>query len=319
MAQTVIMPSFGQGASEATIAVWHKKEDDAVSSGDKLFEARANGETRTVEAPTGGVLRMVLAREGETLPCLSTVAVIAPPEEKIDRLIAAADVDEGLEEIVPMSGIRKALAFHMLESRNISPTVTLVMPVDMTAIRAMKAGLAASGTKASYNDIVIKFTAKTLTEFPRLNCSIDGDNFIMKKYVNIGIVVAVDDGIMVPVIRDADRKPLADIAAESKELAQKARAGLLPMEAQEGGTFSISNVGMYGVEAFTCILKQPEVAILGVPSIVDTVVAVDGVPAVRPIIKMCLTFDHRAFDGATACQFLARLREYLEKPYLLGV
>lgn len=218
------------------------------------------------------------------------------------------------EEIVPMGELRKTLAHFMLESRNISPTVQLVMPVDMTAIRAAKEAMAVKGTKVTYTGFLVKFTAKALTEFPRLNCSIDGSNFIMKKRVGIGVVVAMDDGIVVPVIRDADRKNLGEIAAEIKRLATGMRDGSIGPEAQEGGTFTISNVGMYPVESFTCILKQPEVAILGVPAIMDTLLPVDGQAVIKPILKLCLTFDHRAFDGSLAAQFMDRLRRLLESP-----
>lgn len=220
----------------------------------------------------------------------------------------------GEEERVPMGELRKVLTHLMVESRNVSPTVQIIMPVDMTEAKRVKAELAAKGTKATVTALLVKTVAHVLADFPLLNCSVDGDHFILKKYVNIGVVVAVEGGIMVPVIRNADKKGIAAISAELKALAEGCRAGTIRPEAQAGGTFTISNVGTHAVESFTCILKQPEVAILGVPMIVDTVVAVDGTPAVRPILKLCLTFDHRAFDGTLAAQFLTALKNRLEDP-----
>ena len=230
---------------------------------------------------------------------------------------AASFTSEQLEERVPMNGMRATIARRMSESQATSPTVNYVIAADTTALREMKRSLADAGVSVSYTDLIVKIVAKTLPEFPNLNCSIDGGDIIYKRYVNMGIAVALDDGLLVPVVKNAYLKGLAEISAEIKSLASDAREGRITPDALSGGTFTISNLGMYGIESFTPIINQPEVAILGVNAIQDTVVAVDGVPCVRPIMKLSLTADHRAADGAVAAAFLAKVKKVIENPALL--
>lgn len=221
------------------------------------------------------------------------------------------------EEARPMSAMRKIIATRMRESKDVSPTVTFDISVDMTAMKAARGDFAAEGMKISYNDILCKIAARTLLEFPLLNCSVDGENIIYKRYVNLGVAVALADGLLVPVVKNAHLKGIMEISGEIKAMAEDARKGSLNPDNLSGGTFTISNLGMYGIESFTPIINQPEVAILGVNALQDAVVVVDGQPVVRPIMKMSLTADHRAVDGAVAAQFLAKLKKYLEKPALM--
>ena len=230
---------------------------------------------------------------------------------------AASFASEQLEERVPMNGMRATIARRMSESQAMSPTVNYVIAADTTALREMKRSLADAGVSVSYTDLIVKIVAKTLPEFPNLNCSIDGGDIVYKRYVNMGIAVALDDGLLVPVVKNAHLRGLAEISAEVKSLAAAAREGRITPDALSGGTFTISNLGMYGIESFTPIINQPEVAILGVNAIQDTVVAVDGAPCVRPIMKLSLTADHRAADGAVAAAFLAKVKKVIEKPALL--
>lgn len=242
-----------------------------------------------------------------------------------DGRIMAKDVSDHLsraatgqrEEVVPMSAMRRVIAKRMSESAHTSPTVTLDISVDMSALIALKGQLAATDIKVSYTDMLVKMTGVALRAFPLLNCSVDGDNLIMKHYVNIGVAVALENGLVVPVIKDADQKRFTEISTEIRALAAQARAGTLGPDALSGGTFTITNLGMYGIESFTPIINQPEVAILGVNAIVDTLVLVDGQPVAIPKMKLSLTTDHRAVDGAVAAQFLARLKSFIEKPALL--
>ena len=154
-------------------------------------------------------------------------------------------------------------------------------------------------------------------EFPLLNCSVDGDNIIYKNYVNMGVAVALDNGLVVPNVRDADKKGLREISTEVKELANLARTGGLPMDRLSGGTFTITNLGMYGIESFSPIINQPEVAILGVNTIVEKPVVIDGEICVRPILNLSLTADHRVVDGSVAAQFLQRVKKLIECPALV--
>ena len=221
------------------------------------------------------------------------------------------------EEAVPMNGMRKAIANNMLNSHMTSPTVTFNLGIDMTELKRLREQLKSDDVKVSYTDLLVKIVAKALTEFPLLNCSVDGNKIIYKHYVNMGVAVALDNGLVVPNVRDADKKTLSEISAEVKELAAKARQGRLPMDALSGGTFTITNLGMYGIESFSPIINQPEVAILGVNTMEDKVVVVNGEICVRPIMNLSLTADHRVVDGSVAAQFLQRIKKLMENPALL--
>ena len=221
------------------------------------------------------------------------------------------------EETVPMSGMRKAIARNMLNSHMTSPTVTFNLGIDMTELKRLREKLKGEEIKVSYTDILVKVVAVALTEFPLLNCSVEDNKIIYKHYVNMGVAVALDNGLVVPNIPDADKKSLTEISAEVKELAKLAREGGLPMDRLRGGTFTITNLGMYGIESFTPIINQPEVAILGVNTMEDKVVVVDGEICVRPIMNLSLTADHRVVDGSVAAQFLQRVKKLMEKPALL--
>lgn len=221
------------------------------------------------------------------------------------------------EERRAMNGMRKAISHNMLASHMTSPTVTYDISVDMTNMREYRAQLMAGGLKVSYTDLLVKFVAKALTEFPLLNCSIEGDEIIFKHYINMGVAVALDDGLVVPNITDADQKSLAEISAELKELSTAARNGTLSMDKMRGGTFTITNLGMFGIESFSPIINQPEVAILGVNTMKDELVIRDGEQSIRPIMKLSLTADHRAVDGAVAARFLQRVKQLLELPALM--
>ena len=221
------------------------------------------------------------------------------------------------EEVKPMNGMRKAIARNMQNSHMTSPTVTFNLGIDMTAMKAYREQLKSNDIKVSYTDLLVKFVAKALTEYPLLNCSIDGNNIIYKNYVNMGVAVALDNGLVVPNVADADKKSLTEISAEVKELATLARAGKLPPEKLQGGTFTITNLGMYGIESFSPIINQPEVAILGVNTMEDKVVVRNGEMVIRPIMNLSLTADHRVVDGSVAAQFLQRVKSLMENPALM--
>ena len=227
---------------------------------------------------------------------------------------AAADARE---ETKPMSGMRKAIARNMLASVQTSPTVTFNLGIDMTEMKRYREQLKAKEIKVSYTDLLVKFVAKALTEFPLLNCSVEDNKIIYKHYVNMGVAVALDNGLVVPNITDADKKSLTEISAEVKELAKLAREGKLPPEKLRGGTFTITNLGMYGIESFSPIINQPEVAILGVNTMEDKVVVRNGEMVIRPIMNLSLTADHRVVDGSVAAQFLQRVKSLMENPALM--
>ena len=229
-----------------------------------------------------------------------------------------AESDAGeREEVKPMSGMRKAIAKNMLNSVQTSPTVTFNLSIDMTEMKHYREQLKAEEIKVSYTDLLVKFVSKALTEFPLLNCSVVDNKIVYKHYINMGVAVALDNGLVVPNIVDADKKSLQEISAEVKELAKLAREGKLPPEKLRGGTFTITNLGMYGIESFSPIINQPEVAILGVNTMEDKVVVRNGEICIRPMMNLSLTADHRVVDGSVAAQFLQRVKSLMEKPALI--
>ena len=230
---------------------------------------------------------------------------------------AEAPEEAAREELVPMNGMRKAIAKNMLNSHMTSPTVTANLSVDMSAMKAYREQLKSQDIKVSYTDLLVKFVAKALMEYPLLNCSVEDNKIRYKHYVNMGVAVALDNGLVVPNVADADKKSLTEISAEVKELAKLAREGGLPMEKLRGGTFTITNLGMYGIESFTPIINQPEVAILGVTTMEDRAVVRDGAVVIRPMMTLSLTFDHRVVDGSVAAEFLQRVKTLMENPALM--
>ena len=230
---------------------------------------------------------------------------------------ADAPEEAAREELVPMNGMRKAIAKNMLNSHMTSPTVTANLSVDMSAMKAYREQLKSQDIKVSYTDLLVKFVAKALMEYPLLNCSVEDNKIRYKHYVNMGVAVALDNGLVVPNVADADKKSLTEISAEVKELAKLAREGGLPMEKLRGGTFTITNLGMYGIESFTPIINQPEVAILGVTTMEDRAVVRDGAVVIRPMMTLSLTFDHRVVDGSVAAEFLQRVKTLMENPALM--
>ena len=218
------------------------------------------------------------------------------------------------EELVTMNGMRKAIAKNMQASHMTSPTVTFNLGIDMSALKQYKEKLKNEGTKVSYTDFLVKLVSAALMAYPQLNCSVYDNKMLIKHYVNMGVAVALPNGLVVPNIRDAEKKSLTEISAEVKEIASKAKEGTLPMDRLAGGTFTITNLGMFGIESFSPIINQPEVAILGVNTIEEKVVVIGGQMVIRPIMNLSLTADHRVVDGSVAAEFLQHLKSLMENP-----
>lgn len=238
---------------------------------------------------------------------------------------AAPDADAALEEDTfqkPMSTMRKTVGRRLLESKQNIPHVYFEDEVDATAmIEARKlfqdAALRKNGTKLTYNDMILKAVAQALSEFQDINAQTDGQTITYFRHVHLGMAVAVPTGLIVPVIRRAEEKTMAEISREASGLAERAKAGKLSMDEFTGGTFTVSNLGGYGLEGFQAIINPPESGILAVGSIKEKAVAVDHQLAVRPMMKIVGSFDHRLIDGALAARFMVRVKELLESAVAL--
>ena len=240
----------------------------------------------------------------------------------IERASVTEDIYPRVARTVPLTQMRRIIGERMSSSKFSAPHFYVTFEVDMANAAEMRARIVAEtekqlGFRVSPNDIIIAAVAKALGEFPRVNARLAGDAIELLADVNIGVAVALDDGLIVPVLRKASEKTLVEIAAASRTLVDNARKGKLLPDDFVGGTFTVSNMGMLGVEEFTAIINQPESGILAVGRIADKVVAVDGKATIRPLMKMTMSCDHRVVDGALGAQFLSRVKELLENPDVL--
>ena len=243
----------------------------------------------------------------------------APPESGQKEATGA------LVNVRPLSGMRKSIFEHMAESKHTAAHVTLSTEVDMTDAVRLREQLASDGTLSglqslssfSYTSLIVKAVATAIRVHPDINCRLAGDSIEVIADVNIGVAVDVEDGLIVPVIKHADRMTLSEIDCSLKDLAAKARAGNLTADEVTGGTFTVTNLGMYGVETFTPIINLPECAILGIGRITQKPAVWQGGIAVRSMMHLSLSFDHRLVDGAPAARFLGTVKELLERPYRL--
>lgn len=228
-----------------------------------------------------------------------------------------ADGNRGTVTRVEPTRTQAVIARRMAESRATIPAFDVSVEADVTALLALRAELKEAGRVASVNDFVIKAAALTLREHPRANGAWRDGGFETYARVNVGIAVAAEGALIVPTIFDADRKPVTEIAADARGLAAKVREGSITPPELSGGTFTVSNLGMYGVTAFNAVVHPGQAAILAVGAAVDRVVLEDGAPAVRKVMTLTLSSDHRILYGADAAAFLAALRERLERPLAL--
>ena len=218
---------------------------------------------------------------------------------------------------VPLSGMRKVIAERMSYSWQTCPHVHHTVEVDMAEAVLIKDKISKMGVKLSFTELIIKSVAKALAEFPMVNNSLINGSLVTNDSIHIGVAVALDNGLIVPVIRNANQKALSQLRAEVVDLSTRAREGKLTPDDYTGGTFTVSNLGMYGVDHFTPIVNPPESGILGVCRTVDKPVVVDGTIVIRPMMNLVLGYDHRVVDGALAGKFTARVRQLLEQPLLL--
>ncbi|HXX29489.1 MAG TPA: dihydrolipoamide acetyltransferase family protein [Myxococcaceae bacterium] len=220
-------------------------------------------------------------------------------------------------DIVPLSSMRKVIAQRMAEVKPGVPHFYLSIEVDMEAVVAVREEAKAAEVKVSVNDFILKAAALALHRVPKVNVSLQGDRILQFHTADVGIAVAIEDGLITPVVRDADQKSIGQLAAEARELAERARRKALRPEEYSGGSVTVSNLGMYGVDAFIAVINPPQASILAVGTVAERVVARGGQPVVRKTMTMTFSGDHRVVDGALGAQYLQEVKELLEHPVRL--
>lgn len=221
------------------------------------------------------------------------------------------------EKIIPLSPMRRAISDNMMKSLHSMAQANHRMKVDMSAVIGLRECLKKEGKKVSFTDILVKVVSKALLDFPMLNSTLTPEGILIKNYVNMGLAVAVDNGLIVPVVKDADLMTLEEISTVSLELIQNAKNGSLKPDDYKGGTFTITNLGMFDIDEFTAVINPPESAILAIGKIDNIPVAENNNIVIKPIMMLSLTYDHRIIDGAPAAQFLQRIKQIMQNPYLL--
>jgi pyruvate dehydrogenase E2 component (dihydrolipoamide acetyltransferase) len=249
------------------------------------------------------------------------------PQQVAQQAAAAPGTQPGAlppdSEAVPLSRVQSIIARRLTESKQTIPHFYVSSEVDMTDLLAMRQTFNASagedGVKVSVNDLIVKASALALEKFPEVNSSMQGDQFIRHKQINVGIAVDVPGALVVPVIRDANIKGVRSIAREAKALIEKARTNKLAPADLEGGTFSVSNLGMMDASSFIAVINPPHAAILAVAAARKQYVPIDGQPVIRDLMTITLSADHRILYGATVARFLQEVKRLLQNPYsLLG-
>lgn len=256
---------------------------------------------------TSPAARKLAAALGVDLAAVRPASGTRITTEDVEAAANATPRQTAGERRVPLTRMRRAIAEAMTRSSREAPQFSIERDVDLGGTDAARQAVG-----ASYTDIVVAAVAKALAGHPRLRARFDGDAIVERDGVHVGLAVALDDGLIVPVIRDADRKDLGALARERQRLEQGARAGRLAADDLSGAVISVSNLGPLGVDRFTAIVNPPEAVILAMGRVRDRVVVRDGTPAVRPTVTLTLSVDHRVADGADAARFLADVAKHLE-------
>jgi len=292
--------------------------------GGRIIESNVLAHAQLVDALSFTPAAQAVALE-ESVNLLDVAPLVA------DRRITADDVREALAhgkvsaarqaagEVVPLSVMRSTIAQRMTASKQTIPHFYLTGEVNMrAAIAVLEEYNSHCESRVTLTALIIKAVGLALREHPRVNAMFAGNAVVLHDRCNVGVAVSVDDGLFVPVIKDADKHDLADTMQMLRDLAAGARSGQLTPEQYEGGSITLSNLGMFGVDFFQPIINPPEVCIIGAGAVKERMVVIDGKPAVEPTMMLSLAADHRVLDGVSAAQFFATVRELLEAPNMLS-
>ena len=351
----VLVPVLGESVVEATVSKWIKKQGEFVEVDDPIVELETDKVTLEVPAVTSGILDNLTVSEGDTVEVGALLGIIiageksdetpapAPKQEdnKIDEQVSVPEkveskissnksdvieeaVNKNLEERVPMSRLRQAIARRLKEAQNTAAMLTTYNEVDMSALMEMRNNYQDSfekknGVRLGYMSFFVKASIDALSQFPAVNAEIDNNDIIYKNYYNIGVAVGTSQGLVVPVLKNADKMSFGETEIAIADFGKKAKDGSLGISDMAGGTFTISNGGVYGSLMSSPILNPPQSGILGMHKIQKRPVAIGDNIEIRPMMYLALSYDHRIIDGREAVSFLVRIKEIIEDPRRLVV
>jgi pyruvate dehydrogenase E2 component (dihydrolipoamide acetyltransferase) len=231
----------------------------------------------------------------------------------------SSDPNQKMEIRTPLRGMRKSIAERMVYSKQTAPHVTITVKAEATRLVSFRTQWIEKGRKFTFTDILVKIAGQSLCNNPKINVSLEDGEIVHHQDSNIGVAVALEDGLIVPVVHQVNQRPLTEIAADLKDKVNRAKRGKLKPQDLRNGRFTLSNLGMYEVDAFTPIINSPESAILGVGRIVEELIVQNGQFRIGKTIVLSLSFDHRVIDGAPAALFLKNIKDLLENPELLQI
>ena len=351
----VLVPILGESVVEATVSKWIKKQGEFVEVDEPIVELETDKVTLEVPASISGILDNLAVSEGDTVEVGALLAMIVAgekteevkkpavekKEEKVHQQKVVSNVNESkpiapetkvirstqnenLEERVPMSRLRLAIARRLKEAQNTAAMLTTYNEVDMSALMEMRSNYQDSfekknGVRLGYMSFFVKAAIDALSQFPAVNAEIDGNDIIYKNYYNIGVAVGTAQGLVVPVLKNADDMSFGETEANIAEFGKKAKDGSLGISDMAGGTFTISNGGVYGSLMSSPILNPPQSGILGMHKIQKRPIAIGDNIEIRPMMYLALSYDHRIVDGREAVSFLVRIKEIIEDPRRLVV
>ena len=351
----VLVPILGESVVEATVSKWIKKQGEFVEVDEPIVELETDKVTLEVPASISGILDNLAVSEGDTVEVGALLAIIVAgekteevkkpaveiKEEKVhqqkvdsnineskpvapDSKLIRSTQNENLEERVPMSRLRLAIARRLKEAQNTAAMLTTYNEVDMSALMEMRSNYQDSfekknGVRLGYMSFFVKAAIDALNQFPAVNAEIDGNDIIYKNYYNIGVAVGTAQGLVVPVLKNADDMSFGETEANIAEFGKKAKDGSLGISDMAGGTFTISNGGVYGSLMSSPILNPPQSGILGMHKIQKRPIAIGDNIEIRPMMYLALSYDHRIVDGREAVSFLVRIKEIIEDPRRLVV
>jgi 2-oxoglutarate dehydrogenase E2 component (dihydrolipoamide succinyltransferase) len=334
----LIVPAVGESITEVEIGDWLKKEGEPVNQDDPVVVLETEKVTVELPAPAAGTISSLLKHKGEKANVGDVIGYIDPngakagppstsgrgqhdgagegsqPVQTVAPLSTARE-----EQIVPMTPIRRRIAERLVEAQKSAALLTTFNQVDMSAVIALRARhqeafQAKYRNKLGFMSFFVKAVIEALKLVPQVNAEIRGHDIVYRNYYDIGIAVGGGKGLVVPVLRDAERMSFAEIERAIADFVQRAQSNQLKIDELQGGTFTISNGGIYGSMLSTPIVNPPQSGVLGLHAIEDRPVAIDGAVVIRPMMYLALTYDHRVIDGREAVTFLKHIKETIEDP-----